>query len=113
VGSAEGRQEIVECYFVRQIYHRYAGAPFVPVTVKNVVMTQGEVEQMTGLNALRIVVIILRFGLGQIEVERTQPGCAASRQRRAKRTGSGELSITGEACLEFRDRPSVAVPRPY
>jgi hypothetical protein len=69
----------------------YAGAPFVPVAVKNVVMTQGEVEQMTGLNALRIVVIILRSGLGQIEVERTQ--CAALQVASNGPSGLGAASF--------------------
>ncbi len=38
VCAAEGRKEIVEGFFVRQINDRQSGAPLIPVAVERVVM---------------------------------------------------------------------------
>ena len=60
--AAEGRKEVVENIFVGQVDDRKAQAHLVAVAIQQVVMADGQIEQVTGLNALRIVVVV--FGIG-------------------------------------------------
>src|SRR5579862_2779843 len=59
--SAECRQEVIEHVIVCQIDECDLGAPFVPLAMKQVVMTDGEVEEVSGCNARRIVIVV--FGV--------------------------------------------------
>ena len=59
--AAEGRKEVVENIFVGQVDDRKAQAHLVAVAIQQVVMADGQIEQVTGLNALRIVVVV--FGI--------------------------------------------------
>jgi len=58
VSAAECREEVVERFLVGQIDNRKAQAPLVVVPVKQVVVADGEVEQIPGLDARRIMVIV-------------------------------------------------------
>ena len=62
VGSAERRQEVVHGLFIRQIDHLNSSAPFIPIAVKNVVMSQRQVKQVARLNPLWIVIVVLGPG---------------------------------------------------
>ena len=64
--STEGGKKIIERLFVRQVYHRQASAELVLVTVENIVMSQGDVEEVPGCHARRIVVVVLRTGRGYL-----------------------------------------------
>ena len=46
VSSAKGGEEIVEGVFVGQIHHRQPRAPFVLIAVKDVVVANGDVEEI-------------------------------------------------------------------
>lgn len=47
VRSAEGRKEVIKGHCVRQIDDFQAGAPLETVAVKEVVMSDGDIKQMT------------------------------------------------------------------
>ena len=59
---AERGKEVIQCYFVGKIDHLNSSAPFVPVAVKNVVISQRQVEEVALLNPLWIVIIVLGPG---------------------------------------------------
>ena len=59
MGSAKRREEVIEGLFIQQINHLNSSAPFVPVAVKNIVMSQCDVKQVALLNSLWIVVVVL------------------------------------------------------
>src|ERR1700733_13781377 len=99
--STKRRKKIVERLFVRQIDHRQAGAYLVPVAVKNVVMPHGNVEEVPGCNARRIVVVILRARRGYLDERGPVKGCGAQ-ARRADRTGWGCMHASAiESCFEL------------
>ena len=58
VCPAEGREEVVQRFFIRHIDHGDPRAPFVPVTTEEVIVTHREIEQIAGLDALWIVVVV-------------------------------------------------------
>jgi hypothetical protein len=60
--SAEGGEEIVKTYLVGDVDCRNTKTPLVPVSTKNVVISDGEIEQMTGRDARRVVIIVFRPG---------------------------------------------------
>jgi hypothetical protein len=64
VRTAEGRKEVVERILVGQINNRYLTADFVLVAAKQVVMSEGEIEEIPGRDALRIVIVVLGIGRG-------------------------------------------------
>ncbi len=84
--SAERGKEIVECLFVRQIDNFQAGAPLIPVGIKQVVISQGDVEQVARLNSLRIVVVIFRPGQRHFDVYGFKP-CRIARGESRSRAG--------------------------
>ena len=62
VGSAEGGEEVVQGYTVGYVDGRELQAPFVFVTVEEVVVSHGNIEEMTWCNASGIVVGIVGAG---------------------------------------------------
>ena len=60
VRAAERGQEIVERLLVGQVDDCEPQAPLVPVTVEEVVISNGGIKQAPGSNPRRILVIILR-----------------------------------------------------
>ena len=62
VGSAEGGEKIIKRVRIGQIDDRELRAPLVLVSVEQIVMSQRKVEQITRLNAGRVVVVVLCAG---------------------------------------------------
>src|SRR5215470_15558652 len=60
VRSAECAQEVVQRFFVRQIDHCEAQAPFVAVAMEQIVVANGQVEKIAGGDARRILVVVFR-----------------------------------------------------
>src|ERR1700722_7123435 len=61
VRPAEGRKKVVQRVFVRDVNSGQLEAPLVSVSMKQIVLAQGNVEQITGGDAGRILVIV--FGI--------------------------------------------------
>ncbi len=59
VRSAEGREEVVKGRFVRHVYRSELKTELISVPVKNVVVPDSYVEQMTRSDTRRIVIVIL------------------------------------------------------
>jgi len=57
--TAEGGEKVIKHVVVCQVDDSDLRAPFVPFTMKQVVMTDGEVEEIPGCNARRIVIVVL------------------------------------------------------
>src|ERR1700730_13455290 len=68
--SAEGGKEVVKSILVGHIDSREPQAYFVLVSLENVVMPDGDVEQTPRRYARRILIVILRIGSGHLQ----QPG---------------------------------------
>ena len=62
VRAAESRKEIVKHVVVRQVDDGQLRAPFVLVAVEQVVMAHGEIEEIPGCDARRVMVVILGVG---------------------------------------------------
>ena len=58
MGSAKSREEVVESELIGDVNRRKAQAPFKPVSVEKIVITEAEVEKIARCNALWIVIII-------------------------------------------------------
>src|ERR1700756_782014 len=58
--SAKRREEVIECVLVGDVHARQAQAPSVPITVEDVVFSNGSVEEIAWLDARWILVIVLR-----------------------------------------------------
>src|SRR5580704_7569190 len=71
VRAAEGGKKIVQGGFVGQVDDREAEAPLVAVTVEKIVVAHGEIEEVTRLNAWRILVVVLRAGRRNLHVFRS------------------------------------------
>ena len=72
--AAKSGKEVVECHFVRQIDHRESETDLVSLRleVKHVIVAQTEVKQITGRDARRIVIVILRSGSRYFHERRTE-----------------------------------------
>src|ERR1700756_4170671 len=57
VSAAKGRQEIVKRNFVGDIDRGYTKAPLVLVAMKDIVLSDGNVEQVARRNTRRIVIV--------------------------------------------------------
>ena len=105
VCAAERRQKVVECGFVRYVDRRDLCAPFVLVTVKEVVVADRKIEQVAWRDSLGVVVVILRIWPGHFEVGRPELGRQASERAvelRSDRSGRRwMLRSTEEPGLEF------------
>jgi hypothetical protein len=62
VGSAEGGEEVVQGYTVGYVDGRELQAPFVFVTVEEVVVSHGNIEEMTWRDASGVVIGIVGAG---------------------------------------------------
>ena len=60
VRAAEGGEEVVECVFVSDVDGGEAKAPLVAVTLEEVFLTDGEVEEAPFRNARRMMIVVLR-----------------------------------------------------
>ena len=93
VGSAESRQKVIERLFIRQIDNCQSGAPFVPIAVKNVVVSHGYVKQVARLDSLRVVIVIFRTGFRDLKVNGCKTCRAACGERGSQRVWGGQLAI--------------------
>ena len=66
VRAAERGEEVVQRFFVGQIDHREAQAPLVAVAVEEIVMADGQVEQIARRNSRRILVVVLGSVRGNV-----------------------------------------------
>ena len=66
MGSTKSGEKVVERLLVGEIDRRQAGAELVFVSLENVVLPYGGVEQVAGCDAGRIVVVVLRAGSGNL-----------------------------------------------
>ena len=64
MGAAKGRNEVVQSFFVGQVDSREPHAPLVLVPVKNIVLTEREVEEIAGGDAGGVVIVVLSAGRG-------------------------------------------------
>ena len=58
---AECGEKVVQHIVIRQIDHRDAGAPYEPVTVKQVIVADGNIEKIACLDTSGVVVVVLRI----------------------------------------------------
>src|SRR5580704_9791791 len=57
--TAEGREKVVQRFFIRKVDDGDAGAPFPFVAVKQVVVADAEIEQVARGDARRVVIVTL------------------------------------------------------
>jgi hypothetical protein len=57
VRPAERRQEIIKSHLVRDVNRRHTETPFVLVTAKQIVIASSYVEQVTGRDPRRVVIV--------------------------------------------------------
>ena len=95
--AAKGGEEIVEHIFVGQIDHLDLGAPQISIAVKNVVMADGHVEEVSGRDARRVMVGILGAGRGYLNQGRAELRGETNRRQRSERSrmnpGAGETGL--------------------
>ena len=91
--SAEGRQEIVKRHLVREVGHRKSECHLVALGAKQVVGSEGDVKQIPGFHAVRIMVVVFRSCLGQ------------SQQRRSNRAGACPSGLCKVAGAPLQARP--------
>ena len=67
VGSAEGGEEVVERVLVGDVDASQAQAPLIFVSVEDVVVSHGGIEEVTRRDALRVFVVISCIGSGNVD----------------------------------------------
>ena len=67
VCSAECRQKVIKSVIVGQIDCGQLNADFVSVTVKQVVVSDGNIEKIPGDDTGWILIVVLRFGCGNVD----------------------------------------------
>ena len=67
VRAAEGGEEVVERLFVGQIDGRDLHAPFAAIAVKEVVVADSHIEEIAGLNAGRVMIVVAGTGFGNAD----------------------------------------------
>ena len=72
---AEGGEEVIERVIVGQVDDGELSAPLVFLSVKQVVVADGKVEQITRINTLRVFVVVLGAGAGTLTS--VEPNCDA------------------------------------
>src|SRR5580700_2945583 len=105
VRPAERGQEVVQRFFVRHVNHCDPHAPFVPVAMEKVVLTNGKVKEVARLNALWIFVILLGSRRRRPDIDgpervfgaRRKRGCAISGRQWVWRD---QLPVASEPGLE-------------
>ena len=60
--SGEGRKKVIERSLVGQVDHTPLQAPFVPIAMEQVVVSNRQIEKTAGGNPGRIVVVVLGPG---------------------------------------------------
>ena len=70
--AAKCRKVIVKRHFVRQIHHRDPSTPLISVSVEEVVMADGKVEEVAQLDALRIMVVDLLSRSRDFDIQRSE-----------------------------------------
>ena len=95
--SAERAQEVVKRLFVGQVDYRKTKAPFVTIAMEQIVVADGEVEQVARRNARRILVVVFR---------------AICRNRNAVGPGAGRNgpATRGSVAQRRRERPKDPLP---
>ena len=56
--TAEGRQEVVQCIFVRQVDRRKLQTPLVTITLEKVVVTDRQIKKASRCDTRRIVIVV-------------------------------------------------------
>src|SRR5215471_21006313 len=97
----EGRNEIVERLFVRQIHDRQPGAPPVLVAVKYIVKSYGKVEEIACCNAGWVVVVVLRASRRYFYQSGTIQRCRAQSSRTDRHGRSGKHQPAMKSRLEL------------
>ena len=71
MGSAKRRNEVVKRVLVRQIDNFQTGAPFIPVRMEQVIVSDGDIEEIALCDARRVVIVVLSAGGGYADEIRT------------------------------------------
>src|SRR5580692_8476375 len=77
VRSAEGREKVIQGVLIRDVHRGQLQADLVFVAVENVVMAHRHVEQMTGSDAGRILVVIFGSSRRYLDQGRSVLGSGA------------------------------------
>src|SRR5579864_1328441 len=101
VRAAERGEEVVKSDLVHHIDGGDLEAPFIAVTVKQVIVARTQIKQAAGADALGVVVVIFSPGCRYSEVCGSQPGCIAHRKCRPCRAWSSKRAIASEASLKL------------
>jgi hypothetical protein len=72
VGSAEGGKEVVQHVVVRQVDHGQLRTHFVFIAVEQVVVSDGDIEEVARRNSLRIMIIVFFEGGRYLQKERLE-----------------------------------------
>jgi len=111
VRSAERGQEIVQRGLVRQVDDREAQAPLVVVAVEQVIIAHAGIEQVSRVDAGRIVIVVLRSRRRYLEPRRPVQRWVARNQRSAQRWENApaeetslHLLVCAETCEIHRRR---------
>jgi hypothetical protein len=101
VRPAECGEEVVQRHFISQVDDREAQAPFVTVTVEEVVGAHAGIKQVSRGDALRIVIVVFLPGRGYLDVNGSEGRRRAGGKRRPRGAGSGKLAVAGESRLKL------------
>jgi hypothetical protein len=104
VRASEARKEVIQRYFVGHVDHCEAQAPTVSVAVKQVIFSHRDVEKVSRLDPIRIVVIVL---LTRDSIETALRQVDQFRCDRSSRTVCGCQRV-GDCCdTPLQARPMV------
>ena len=105
VGSTERGNKVVERFFVRQVDDRETETPLISVAVvKKVILPNGQVEQVPGRDARRLVVVVFRPGRWYGYQRRAELRCRARRDA-SNKSCIGERA-GGVACAPLQVKPA-------
>ena len=85
MGAAEGGEEVVKSVFVGDVDGGEVEIDFVALFVEDVFLAEGEVEEVAGGDAGRILVVVLGSGRG--DVDRAMTSTARERRTGSPRCG--------------------------
>src|ERR1019366_8871908 len=98
VRPAEGRKEVIQRCFVGNVDRGERKTPFVVVAFEQVVIAHRNIKQVTGRNARRIMVVVLRPGGRYLYQIRTILRRSASGERHSER---GMLAPAEQSSLQL------------
>ena len=104
---AERGKEIVKCGLVRQVDDREAQAPLVVVAAEQVIIAHAGIEQVTRLDARRIVIVILCSWSRYLEPCRPVERRVARHQRSAQRRENAPAEETSLHLLVRREDSEI------